>query len=90
MGVWWVAMSEATQIPESSRNVRYVLREVLGGQTKVAKALGIPRPSTVGSWIERGTIPQRWLKAVVALAQAEGVEVTLDDVVPDPKRRTAA
>lgn len=54
----------------------------LGGITALSKKLGHENPSTVQGWNDRGVIPARQMPSVVAVAQAENIDLGLADFVP--------
>jgi hypothetical protein len=52
----------------------------LGGQTAVAKAIGKGQ-STVGYWVQAGTIPAKWHARLLDVAERLGAPLTADDFV---------
>lgn len=61
----------------------------LGGIRKVARKLGHTSHTTVQGWFERNRIPlDRWSE-VLDLAKREGLDLTIDDLMPEDLRGAA-
>ena len=55
--------------------------ETFGGLTKTARALNKP-VTTVQGWKDRGQVPPEHWREIIAVAEANGKTLTLDDFVP--------
>ena len=60
-----------------------------GGLTKLARALGLT-VSTVQGWKKRGKIPQEHWLAIMAVAKANALDLTLSDFIPGVPAEMAA
>ncbi|MCB5201682.1 helix-turn-helix domain containing protein [Neorhizobium sp. T786] len=64
-----------------------------GSRSELARLLDVHR-STVSGWDNperrakgmRGTIPEKYVRAVVRIAAAKGVPVAIQDLFPEPKK----
>jgi len=57
-----------------------------GGLTATARALGHRNPTTVQGWINRGFVPARQQRPVLAAAQAHGLDITPADFIDNAAR----
>jgi hypothetical protein len=62
-------------------NVAQSVIEKFGGQSALASLIG-KRPGTVQYWAKAGTIPSKWHRPLLELAQEKGISLTTTDLVP--------
>lgn len=59
--------------------------DLFGGIHPLSRALGHKNPTTVQGWFERGVIPARQMPKVLAAARREGIELTAEQLIPEPE-----
>jgi hypothetical protein len=71
------------------RTIKQIIGD-LGGMRTVARALGHSNHTTVQGWMERDSVPVQHWSALVQLAQEQGKELTLRELMPAELRDAAA
>ena len=53
------------------------IARAFGTQQQMADAIGVSR-GRVEQWCQRNSIPSKWLVKIVAIADARGIDLTID------------